>query len=98
MIDMTDILLTLIVVLLLARIVPQVWQGKETLKKAYATASEVENIVSLVEENKGDIAEVIRINNKQGYELVQIIPCVKANNGDYSLLVFTRKRIKNYIE
>lgn len=92
----TNILLTLIAVLLLVRIALQVWQGKETLKRTYATASEVENIVSLVEDNKGDIMEVIRINNSQGYELVQIIPYVKANNGDYSLLIFTRKKIKNY--
>lgn len=94
----TNILLTLIAVLLLAQMVLQVWQGKETLKRAYAAASKVENIISLVEDNKGDIMEVIRINNNQGYELVQIIPYVKANNGDYSLLVFTRKKIKSYME
>ena len=85
---MTNILLVIIVVLLLARTVLQLRQGK----------SEVKNIIALVPNEKGDIMDAVRINNKAGYELVQVITQVRANDELNTMLIFTRKKIKNYLE
>lgn len=95
---MTNILLSIIAVLLFARIVLKIWQGKRALEKGYAASSEVENIISLIPNEKADIMEAIRINNRAGYELVQVIPQVRANNEFCTMLIFTRKKIKNYYE
>lgn len=57
---MTNTLLTLIAVLLLARIVLLVWQGKETLKRVYATASEVENTLVVCNRSQYHIREVLK--------------------------------------
>lgn len=95
---MTDVLLSIIIVLLIARIVLQVKQGKRAVEKGYCTASEVENVISLVPNEKEDIMEYIRINNRAGYELVQVVPQVRANNEFCTMLIFTRKKIKTYYE
>ena len=47
---MTNILLSIIAVLLFARIVLQVRQGKRAVEKGYAAPSEVENCTAIVEE------------------------------------------------
>lgn len=95
---MTNILLSIIAVLLFARIVLQIWQGKRAVEKGYAAPSEVENIISLIPNEKADIMESIRTNNRAGYELVQVIPQVRANNEFCTMLIFTRKKIKNYYD
>lgn len=95
---MTNILLSIIAVLLIARIFLQVWQGKRAVEKGYAAPCEVENVISLVPNEKEGIMEYIRINNRAGYELVQVVPQVRANNEFCTMLIFTRKKIKNYYE
>lgn len=95
---MTNILLSIIAVLLFARIVLQIRQGKRAVEKGYAAPSEVENVISLVPDEKGDIMEYIRINNRTGYELVQVVPQIRANNEFCTMLIFTRKKIKNYYD
>ena len=84
---MTDILLIIIAVLLAVRIVLQLRQGK----------SEVKNIIALIP-NEKDIMDAVRTNNKFGYELVQAIPQVRANDELNTMLIFTRKKIKNFLE
>lgn len=95
---MTNVLLTIIAVLLFARIVLQIQQGKRAVEKGYAAPSEVENIISLIPNEKGGLMECIRTNNRAGYELVQVIPQVRANDEWNTMLVFARKKIKNYYE
>lgn len=95
---MTNILLIIIAVLMLVRIVLQVWQGKKAVEKGYVAPSEVENIISLVPDDRGDIMDSVRTNNSCGYELVQVVPNVRANNEFCTLLIFTRKKIKTYYE
>ena len=89
----TTILLTLIAVLLLARMILQVWQGKETLKRAYATTRNVRKITVLAK-----TAE--ELNDKlcdegwwRDYELVTII---KDKGLFYAFL--QSKEIKKYME
>lgn len=90
----TNILLTLIAVLLLARIALQVWQGKEILKKAYATASEVENRLVVCNRSQYHVREVLKKMQSDRWELVS---AHLTKNGNQALY-FTRKKIKNYME
>lgn len=93
---MTNILLSIIAVLLLARIVLQVRQGKRAVEnKIVFHANNSETTYNAEVENY----------NKLGYELIQIVPYITAGgNGigdtpkDGCLLLFTRKKIKNYYE
>lgn len=88
---MTNILLSIIAVLLFARIVLQIRQCKRAVEKGYASTSEVENIrVGSVEYWK--IPDRLEFYGKQGYELV----AVACGNNDRITLYFTRKKIKNY--
>ena len=89
---MTNTLLIIIAVLLAVRIVLQLRQGKK-----YQATSEVENIISLIP-NEKDIMDAIRINNNAGYELVQVITQVRANDELNTMLIFTRKKIRSYYE
>ena len=88
----TNILLTLIVVLLLVRIALQVWQGKETLKRAYATVSEVENVCDVCF-GGAEVERILKSRGKDGYEFTGAM-----SRGVGVYLFFTRKKIKNYME
>lgn len=93
---MTNVLLTIIAVLLFARIVLQVRQGKRAVERCYAAPSEVENIKITVDSCR--VSTTISDYGKRGYELVQAI-CPYGGYGDSkTLLFFTRKKIKNYYE
>lgn len=93
---MTNILLSIIAVLLFARIVLQIWQGKRSVEKGYAATSEVENIE--VPEASYRVPTTIREYGKRGYELVQVVcPCDEWGASKMKLY-FTRKKIKNYYE
>lgn len=94
----TNILLIIIAVLLAVRIVLQVRQCKRAFEKTYCAPSEVESVVSVVPNDKGNILDYIKINNSKGYELVQVVPNVRVNNEMSTLLFFTRKKIKNFYE
>lgn len=98
---MTNILLSIIAVLLFARIVLQIRQGKRALEKGYATPSEVDNKVCFVASTL-ELNEVIKEYNHNGYELVHLI-YRKLNYSDKPerygwVLLFTRKKIKNYYD
>ena len=95
---MTDTLLIIIAVLLAVRIVLQLRQGKRAVEKMYCAPSEVENVISVVPNDKENIIDYVRINNSNGYELVQVVPNVRVNNEMSTVLVFTRKKIKNFLE
>lgn len=96
---MTNLLLLTIVVLLLARIVLQVWQGKRAFENGYCAPSEVETKVSfLTDETYKDITSEIHRYEEAGFELV----CAQSNvviGGDTgTMLYFTSKKIKNYYD
>lgn len=85
---MTNILLSIIAVLLFVRIALQIWQGKRA----------VENALVFCENNNVNYVKLIGEYNKCGYELVQMLPDVTADGKPGSLLLFTRKKIKNYYD
>lgn len=89
---MTNILLSIIAVLLIARIVLQIRQGKRAVEKGYAATSEVQNTVIVVDANK--IVGALNDMGKRGYELVQVADF----DNDKCYLFFTRKKIKNYYD
>lgn len=74
--------------LLFARIALQIRQGKRA----------VENALVFCENNNVNYVKLIRKYNECGYELVQMLPDVTADGKSGSLLLFTRKKIKNYYE
>lgn len=93
---MTNIYFTIIVVLLLARIVMQVRQGKRAVEKGYAAPSEVENVEIIVETHR--VGQTIETYGKRGYELVQAVCPCGGYGGSRTQLFFTRKKIKTYYE
>lgn len=91
---MTDILLSIIAVLLFARIVLQVRQGKRAVEKGYAAPSEVENTFRHVQGDTFAIRSALDAMSQNRWELVNAC----AGEDDTLLLFFTRKKIKNYYE
>lgn len=84
---MTTLLLTLLVLIELARLVLQYRSGK-----TYCTTSEVENVLELIE--RKDLQRKIKIWGHLGFEVSSVI-----DNGDKDCLVFfTKKNIKNFSE
>lgn len=69
---MTNILLSIIILLLLARIGLQIAQSKRAVEKSYATADEVENIDIVV--NEDDVSETIVDHGISGFEFVCAYP------------------------
>ena len=90
---MTNILLAIIIVLLIARIVLQIWQGKQAVEKEYAAPCEVENKRVRMRE-VWQIDDDLEEYGKRGYELVAVVFTIN-NRFD---LYFTRKKIKTYYE
>lgn len=93
---MINILLSIIIVLLFARIVLQVRQGKRAVEKGYASASEVENCMTIVADHY--VASTISDYAKRGWELVQVIDRDGGSGNSRHQLFFTRKKIKTYYE
>lgn len=93
---MTIILLSIIAVLLFARIVLQIWQGKRAVEKGYAAPSEVEN--EEVVADSYNVSTTIREYGERGYELVQVVCPYDGSGASMTQLFFTRKKIKNYYE
>lgn len=92
---MTDILLSIIAVLLFARIVLQVRQGKRAVEKGYAAPSEVENVVKVVNaDDPFDMKQMLERMSADRWELVS----THQPNLAHLYLFFTRKKIKNYYE
>lgn len=90
---MTNILLSIIAVLLFARIVLQIKQGKRAVEKGYASAYEVRK-VAIVAKSADELYD--RLCEKWeycGYELVSII---KGKGEFYAFL--QSKKIKNYYD
>lgn len=95
---MTNFLLGAILFLLAAKMLIEAWFAREDARRGYAAPSEVENAISLAVDEKENIMKYIREHNQAGYELVQIIPDIKANNEFCTMLVFAKKKIKTYYE
>lgn len=93
---MTNILLSIIIALLFARIVLQIKQGKRAVEKGFAAPSEVENIEIVVDSYR--VGTTISDYGKRGYELVHAIYPYGGYGGSKTQLFFTRKKIKNYYE
>ena len=97
---MTETLLTLLVLVELARLVLQYRSIKtyaERQEKTYCTTSKVENIYAFVE--KTNIQRELDSWGQLGYEIVSVVDDGNRRNGDhYYLLFLTKKKIKNFTE
>lgn len=92
---MTEILLTIIAVLLFARIVLQIRQGKSSFEKWYCAPCEVENVVKVVNaDDPIEIKKELDAASEDGLELVS----THQPNMVHLYLFFTRKKIRNYYE
>lgn len=90
---MTDILLSIIAVLLFARIFLQIKQGKRTLEKVYASAYGVRKVVVTAKTADELYRRLCEQWEYCDYELVSII---KDKGEFYAFL--QSKKIKNYYE
>lgn len=90
---MTNVLLLIIIVLLFARIVLMVNQGRRACGKSYATTSDVENIMVRCEDHVDNIHPILKEKGDSGYEFSQAVAY-----GGYVFLFFTKKKIKSYYE
>lgn len=97
---MTETLLTLLVLVELARLVLQYRSSKtyvERQEKTYCTTSKVDNICVFVE--KTNIQRELDSWGQLGYEIVSVVDDGNRRNGDhYYLLFLTKKTIKNFTE
>lgn len=94
---MTTALLTLLVLIELARLVLQYRSGKtyaERQEKTYCKVSEVENCVKVVRRDPYTIRECLKQMSADKWELVT---AHRTKNGN-TMLFFTRKKIKNFVE
>ena len=94
---MTTALLTLLVLIELARLVLQYKQGKayrEQTGKTYCATKQVENVVKVVRRDYYAINECIEKMSTENYELV----AAHRTRNWSMMLFFTRKKIKNFIE
>ncbi|MDE5987527.1 MAG: hypothetical protein K2H16_09680 [Prevotella sp.] len=92
---MTTALLTLLVLVELARLALQYKSGKkyaERQEKTYCTTSDVENITSTAI-NEQHLRLVLADFGGRGYELASVVL-----SGNIYTLFFTKKKIKNFIE
>ena len=93
---MTIILLSIIAVLMFARIALQVRQGKRAVEKGYCTASEVENTCYNTLNSLTYIDKALEEMSQKGWELVAVNK--SRDNSEMVYLFFTRKKIKTYYE
>lgn len=89
---MTNILLSIIILLLIARIGLQIAKARRAVGKSYATADEVENVVIIVENHRVDT--VISDYGKLGYEFVQAICPCGGYGASRTQIFFTKKKIR----
>lgn len=89
---MTNILLTLIAVLLLARVILQVRDVKKHFENVYCAPSEVENVCDVCLGRVQTVEHIIESRGKDGYEFTGSM-----SHGADVFLFFTRKKIKNYM-
>lgn len=99
---MITTLLTLLVLIELARLALQYRSGKtyaEMQKKTYCTTFEVENKTSTVI-NEHDLRIELDNWGRRGYELVSVVLSGHNNKDDCNIytLFFTKKKIKNFVE
>lgn len=90
---MTNILLSIITVLLFARIVLQIWQGKRTVEKGYAATSEVRKTIVAADSPESLYDRLCEKWEYCDYELVSVI---EYDGVFYAFL--QSKKIKNYYE
>lgn len=91
---MTNILLSIIAVLLFARIVLQVRQGKRAVDKGYAAPSEVEHKIVVCNRSQYHIRSKCEEMSADRWELVSAHRTKNQNE----ILFFTRKKIKTYYD
>lgn len=91
---MTNILLSIIAVLLFARIVLQIKQGKRAVEKGYAAPSEVQTKVVVCNRSQYHIRAKCEEMSADCWELV----AAHRTKNQNEILFFTRKKIKTYYE
>ena len=91
---MSNILLSIIAVLLFARIVLQIRQGKRVVEKGYAAPSEVQTKVVVCNRSQYHIRAKCEEMSADCWELV----AAHRTKNQNEILFFTRKKIKTYYE
>ena len=91
---MTNILLSIIAVLLFARIVLQIKQGKRAVEKGFAAPSEVQTKVVVCNRSQYHIRAKCEEMSADCWELV----AAHRTKNQNEILFFTRKKIKTYYE
>ena len=91
---MSNILLSIIAVLLFARIVLQIKQGKRVVEKGYAAPSEVQTKVVVCNRSQYHIRAKCEEMSADCWELV----AAHRTKNQNEILFFTRKKIKTYYE
>lgn len=90
---MTNILLSIIAVLLFARIVLQVWHGKRAMEKGYASAYGVRK-VAIVAKSADELYD--RLCEKWEYCDYELVSIIKDKGEFYAFL--QSKKIRNYYD
>ncbi len=90
---MTNILLVIIIVLLIARFILQMWQAERRYKDAYATATNVRKVV-VTAHSALELKE--RLCDDWWYCDYELVSIIRENDVYYAFL--SQKKIKNYIE
>lgn len=91
---MTNILLSIIIVLLLARLFLQIKQGKRAVEKGFAAPSEVQTKVVVCNRSQYHIRAKCEEMSADCWELV----AAHRTKNQNEILFFTRKKIKTYYE
>ena len=98
---MTTTLLSIFVLVELARLIMQCWSAKTFGRRAertYCAASKMINIRSKIKEQELD--DALSVASKNGYEVTAVTYSgyCKTDKSHYYTLFFTKKYLKNYTE
>ena len=89
--NMTDILLIIIIVLLIARVALQIWQGTRAVSDEYATATAVRKVV--VKAKTADELQQ-RLCEQWWYSDYELVAIIKDKGEFYAFL--ESKKVRNY--
>lgn len=91
---LTNLLLITIILLLVGRMVINVYNGRHGFKQTYATATDIQTHYYITDSKELHRLNIILIEeSKNGFELVQILE----QESGY-LLFFTQKKIRSYFD
>lgn len=90
----TNFLLIVIILLLVGRMIINIYNGRRGFKQTYATATDIQTHYRITDSKELHRLNIILIEeSRDGFELVQIL---EQENG--YLLLFTKKKIRSYFD